>query len=573
MSPDVAADDRVWVVREPPVDPGSLGGELDPLLATLLALRGVSHPRDVRPFLHPQLGDLADPARWTDMSVAAERIAQACLRDETVAVHGDYDADGVASTALAVDFLRRMGLREVVPSLPHRMRDGYGISEARVGNLADAGCKLLLAVDCGATAHKAIAHANERGMDVVVLDHHQLLDGLPPAHAVVNPVREAAPDASLCAAGVVFMAMVAVRRRLRELGFFGRIVEPNLRQYLDLVALATVADMVPLSGANRLLVHHGLNVIAERRRPGIAALLEVSDVHPDAPIDASVCGFRLGPRINAAGRLDDPTRALDLLLSEDRGLAQAGAQDLDEINQQRRKLEEIVLKEAEHSIGADVGERLGLTLMGRGWHPGVLGIVASRLVQRFHRPVLLLAVDGETATGSARSIPGLDLVAALSRGESMLERFGGHAAAAGVSMATTEFDRFKRWFEYEAFADEPEDRWIPRVEVDTVLDVADVTEARARQLAQLMPHGIGNPEPRFLARDVPVRGVRQVRKGAVQLKVGEPPGIAAVAFRPRRPAAEFPERIDMVYSFGMRHFRGLESLQINIHDLRGASDP
>ena len=571
MSRDLGTDERVWVLLEPPVDPGSLGSDLDPLVARLLTLRGVSSPSEVRPFLEPRLGDLADPARWTDMPEAAERIAQACLQGETVAVHGDYDADGVVSTVLAVDFLRAMGLQDVIPSLPHRMRDGYGISEERVGDLADAGCTLLLAVDCGATAHGAIAHANRRGLDVVVLDHHQFRGGLPPAHAVVNPVREEDPDGLLCAAGVVFMALVAVRRRLREAGFFGRLTEPNLRHYLDLVALATVADMVPLSGVNRLLVRHGLTVIAERRRAGIAALLEVADVHPDAPIDASVCGFRLGPRINAAGRLDDPMRALDLLLSDDRGLAIAAAQDLDHINQRRRQLEEIVLKEALQVIGEDIGERRGVTLMGQGWHPGVLGIVASRLVQRFHRPVLLLAADGETATGSARSIPGLDLVAALSRGESMLERFGGHAAAAGVSMATNEFERFQRWFEYEAFADEPADRWSPRVEVDALLDVADVTETLARQLQQLMPHGIGNPEPRFLARSVQVRGVRQVRKGAVQLKVGVAPGIAAIAFRPSLPAAEIPDRIDMVYGFGMRHFRGAESLQITIHDLMAST--
>jgi len=571
VSPDRSTDARRWSVREPPVDPGSLGEGLDPLLARLLTLRGVERPSDVRPFLEPKLSDLADPVSYTDMPVASARLADACVRGESVAVHGDYDVDGVVSTTLAVDFLRKMGLRHVVPSLPHRIRDGYGISAERVENLFAEGCTLLVAVDCGATAHAAISRANELGMDVVVLDHHQLRDGLPPAHAVVNPVREAEPDGVLCAAGVVFMALVDVRRRLREAGFFEQVVEPNLRHYLDLVALATIADMVPLAGANRLLARHGLAVLAERRRPGIAALLEVADVHPDAPIDAAVCGFRLGPRINAAGRLDDPRRALDLLLCQDRGTAMAAAQDLDRINQRRRQLEDLVLKEAEEALGDDVGERRGLTLMGRGWHPGVLGIVASRLMQRFHRPVLLLAGDGDLATGSARSVPGVDLVAALGRGESMLERFGGHAAAAGVSMATSEFERFQRWFETEAFADEPAERWQPAVEVDAELDVADVTEALANQLRRLDPHGIGNPEPRFIARDVPVRGVRQVRKGAVQLRVGASPGIAAIAFRPGRPAAEFPERIHMVYSFGMRHFRGQESLQIQVHEIEPAN--
>jgi len=568
VNADDVNDARRWVVREPPVDPRSLGEQLDPLLARLLALRGVSDPSEVRAFLEPGLADLVDPASLTDMPAASERIARACREDEVVAVHGDYDVDGVVATTLAVDFLRKTGVRQVLPSLPHRMRDGYGISTERVEDLADEGCALLIAVDCGATAHAAILRATELGIDVVVLDHHQLRDGVPPAHAVVNPVREPTADDPQCAAGVVFLTLVDVRRRLRQAGFYEQGTEPNLRHYLDLVALATVSDMVPLCGTNRLLVRHGLGVIAERRRLGIAALLEVADVHLDAPIDAAVCGFRLGPRINAAGRLDDPRLALDLLLCEDRGLAAAAARDLDEINQRRRQLEERVLAEAEKLLGEGVGERRGVALMGRGWHQGVLGIVASRLVRQHHRPVLLLAADGEVATGSARSVPGVDLVEALGRGAAMLQRYGGHAAAAGLSMATDEFERFKAWFEEKAFAGEPADRFRPRIEVDAELDVVDVDDALARRLRQLAPHGIGNPEPRFLARGVEVRGVRQVRKGAVQMRVGPSPGIAAVAFRPGRTAAEFPSRIDMVYSFGMRHFRGRESLQIQVHDLR-----
>ena len=559
----------IWEISEPPIDPSVIGAA--PLLSRLLALRGVTDAAEARRFLDQGLADLLDPTTFTDLEVAAGRLVQACRSGEKVAVHGDYDVDGVVSTALMVEFLRRMGL-EVTASLPHRLRDGYGIAPERVDRFADEGHTLLVVCDCGSTAHAALERARERGLDVVVLDHHRLTDRLPPAIALVNPERDG--DHPLCAAGVVFMTLVDLRRQLRKQEYFREVEEPNLKHYMDLVALATVADMVPLAGVNRLLVRHGLTVLAARRRPGIAALLEVADVHADAPMDTSVCGFRLGPRINAAGRLDDPALALELLLCRDRGRAMEIALELDRINQRRRQLEDLVLQEATEEIEADESalEGRALTLMGDGWHPGVLGIVASRLAQRFHRPALLLARDGEFATGSARSIPGIDLVAALSGGEALLERYGGHAAAAGVSLRCDAFDDFRDWFRHEAFAGEPQDAWTPRLTVDAELGVAEVDEELSRQLGALAPHGIGNPEPRFVARDVPVREVRQVRKGAVQLKVGEPPGIAAISFRPGRPADQIRGRIDLVYSFGMRYFRGIESLQIRIHDLRVADD-
>lgn len=566
-------DPRVWEVREPPGAVADLGRS--PLLTRLLALRGVTDAESARRYLDPQLRDLPDPSSLTDLDAAAERLAAACEAGEHVAVHGDYDVDGIVSTTLLVDFLQRVGRGQVTPSLPNRMRDGYGISVEQVDRLADAGCTLLVTCDCGSTSHAPLERAVQRGMDTVILDHHRLAEELPTAVALVNPERGGGHEdlRSLCATGVVFMTVVALRRTLRNSQYFQEVEEPNLKHYLDLVALATVADMVPLVGANRLLVKVGLQELAYRRRPGIAALLEVSDVAPDAPLTASVFGFRLGPRINAAGRLADPGLALELLLTSDRGRAGVIAADLDRINQRRRQLEDRVLEEALAMVAADpdLSQKRALALMGEGWHPGVVGIVASRVSQRFHRPTLLLAPDGETATGSARSIKGVDLVAALEPGAAMLERYGGHKAAAGVSLRLSRLDEFKDWFEREAFAELPPEPWTPRLLADAEIDVGLVSSELAAELAPMAPHGIGNPAPRFLSRAVPVTGVRQARKGTIQMRVGPPPGVPAVAFRLDRPASSVGRTVDLVFGFGMRFFRGTESLQVTIEDLRNVS--
>ena len=570
MGRTIQLDQRVWEVREPDGPAADLG--CSPLLTRLLALRGVADADAARRFLDPRLSDLPDPCSLTDLGVAAGRLAEACAAGEHVAVHGDYDVDGIVSTTLMVDFLGRVGRGEVTPSLPNRMRDGYGISVEQVDRLADKGCTLLVTCDCGSTSHAPLERARERGLDTVVLDHHRLPAELPPALALVNPERGGNHEdlRSLCATGVVFMTLIDLRRKLRNSQYFQDVEEPNLKHYMDLVALATVADMVPLVGTNRLLVKVGLEELAHRRRPGIAALLEVADVARDAPLSASVFGFRLGPRINAAGRLDDPGLALELLLTTDRGRAGVIAADLDRINQRRRQLEERVLDEAMAMVEADreLSDKRALALMGDGWHPGVVGIVASRVAQRVHRPALLLARDGDIATGSARSIRGVDLVAGLEGGADMLDRFGGHKAAAGVSLQVDRFEAFRAWFEREAFADLPAAPWTPRLLADAEIDVAQIDEELAAELAPLAPHGIGNPAPRFLSRDVPVVGVRQARKGTIQMRVGPAPSVPAVAFRLDRPASSVGHVVDLVYSFGMRYFRGSESLQVTIEDLK-----
>ena len=544
---------------------------MTPLLARLLVLRGIRDPAAARHFLDGGLSGLPRPAHLSDMDAAAARLADACEAGQRVCVHGDYDVDGVVSTALTVDLLRRFGAR-AEPSLPHRLNDGYGISADQVSRYADAGYDLLVCCDCGVTAHAALERARERELDVLVLDHHRLDGALPPAVAVVDPERDGTPHGPLCAAGVSFMVMIALRAQLRERGRFDGASAPNLGRYLDLVALATVADMVPLVDANRLLVRHGLTVLGRRQRIGLRELLDVAGVAQDEPVDAATCGFRLGPRINAAGRLDDPMLALELVLSDDATDARRLAMDLDQLNRRRRILEDRVLDEALAQVTACGGPagRRGLAVMGEGWHPGVLGIVASRLGKRFHRPTVALSLADGLATGSARSIPGVDVVAAIRRAGDLLERCGGHAAAAGLSLRGDRFEAFRERFEGELFADEPEEPWTPTLAVDAELPLDRVNLALAHELQRLAPFGSGNREPLFVAHDTEVRGVRAVRRGAVQMRLGPAPGQPAIAFRLRLPAQRIDRRVDVVFAVTARRYRGEESVQVRVEDLRNA---
>ncbi len=568
-----------WTTAEPPTDPRPLAEALgvSDLIASLLIQRGSADAEDARRFLSAGLSELPDPGALTDMETAAERLADACQQGQRVMVHGDYDVDGVVSTALTYELLRRMGAAAEA-TLPHRTRDGYGISPEQVDGYADAGFDLLVCCDCGVTAHGALERARARGLDALVLDHHRPEDRLPFALAVVDPERdEPGPHGPLCAAGVAFMALAATRRVIRGRGGFEAGREPNLGHYLDLVALATVADMVPLVSTNRLLVRTGLKEIARRRRPGLAALLEVAGTKDDDPVDGSTCGFRLGPRINAAGRLDDPRLAFDLLLTRDPTEARRLARTLDELNSRRRTLEERVFEEALAQVvaageadGEGESDRRGLAAMGEGWHPGVLGIVASRLGQRFHRPVALLGLDGDVAVGSARSIPGVDLLAAIRRTADLLERHGGHAAAAGLALRAEHFEDFRRRFEREAFAGEPQEPWTPSIQVDAELPVAGVDLRLAHELQALAPFGQANPEPLFLDRGVEVRGVRSVRRGAVQLRLGPSPGIPAIAFRLPMAAESIGRSVDLVFAISPHRFRGRENVQIRVVDLRNA---
>jgi single-stranded-DNA-specific exonuclease len=512
-----SATGRRWVWREGDARTGmaiAQRTELPELLGRLLAGRGVV-PEQVATFLEPTLRALLpDPSVLIDMDRAAERLARAVRAGERVAVFGDYDVDGACAGALMVRALRALGC-QVAHYVPHRLQEGYGPNPAAIAGLCDRGATLIVCVDCGIAAHQALAAAEGRA-DVIVLDHHKAEGVPPPVAAVVNPNRLDCPSGlrQLCAAGVAFLACVALHRQLRRAGFFASGAEPPLLDLLDLVALATVCDVMPLTGLNRALVTQGLKVLARRERAGLAALLEVGQMR-DRP-GTHTLGFLIGPRINAAGRIDEPDLGLRLLLCDDPIEARAMAERLDAVNRRRQEVEAEVLTAAFEQAEAQL--RAGhavLLVQGEGWHPGVVGIVAGRIKERFNRPTCVAGVAEGLAKGSGRSVPGLDLGAAVisARQAGLLESGGGHAMAAGFSYRT-ERQAALHAFLNERLAAATELPGAADLVVEGSLTVKAATCELAQQVERLGPFGSGNEEPIFvLSRARVVRADRVGKEG------------------------------------------------------------
>jgi single-stranded-DNA-specific exonuclease len=529
---------RRWVWREADARTGlAIAQRLDvpELVGRLLAARGVG-VEAAADFLEPRLrAMLPDPSCLRDMDRAAERLAQAVRAAEQVAVFADYDADGACAGALMVRVLRDLGV-PATHYVPDRIKEGYGPNAAAIAALCDGGATLIVCVDCGIAAHAALEAARGRA-DVVVLDHHKA-EGPPPAIlATVNPNRLDCDSGlrTLCAAGVCFMAAVALHRVLRRTGFFEGRAEPPLLDLLDLVAIATVCDVMPLTGLNRALVSQGLKLMARRGRPGVAALLEVAGVK-DAP-NAHSLGFGLGPRINASGRIGESDLALKLLLEDDPLEAKAMAEQLDSTNRRRQEVEAEVLgtalSMAERAVAA--GHPVPL-ICGEGWHPGVVGIVAGRVKEKFNRPTLVAGISDGIAKGSGRSVPGIDLGAAIiaARQAGLLETGGGHAMAAGFSFRLEKREALQTFLNERLAraADLPD---AAALVVEGTLSVSAANTVLAEQVGRLAPFGTGNEEPIFALRRARVVRADRVGKegGTIRLFLeGEGGGrLKAVCFR------------------------------------------
>ena len=488
--------------------------DLPELLGRLLSARGVGIEA-AGDFLVPTLRALLpDPSILVDMDAAAERLAAAVRRSETVAVFGDYDVDGACSGALMVRALRQLGC-EVSHYVPDRLKEGYGPNAAAIATLCARGATLIVCVDCGVAAHLALEAAEGRA-EVVVLDHHKAEGPVPRVAAVVNPNRLDCGSGlrHVCAAAVAFLTMVAVHRQLRRAGHFAAREEPRLLDLLDLVALATVCDVMPLTGVNRALVAQGLRVMARRERAGIAALLELAQLR-DAPT-AHTLGFVLGPRINAAGRIDEPDLGLRLLLCDDPVEARAMAERLDVVNRRRQEVEGEVLAAALADAEAQVAAGHPVLLVGReGWHPGVVGIVAGRMKERFNRPACVAGLAAGQAKGSGRSVPGIDLGAAViaARQSGLLDAGGGHAMAAGFTLQADRMAAFHAFLD-ERLARAAELPGAADLAVEGVVGVPAATVDLAQQVERLAPFGAGNEEPVFaLPRARIVRADRVGKEG------------------------------------------------------------
>lgn len=541
-------------------------------VCAVLAVRGLTEVEEAKSFLRPRLEHLHDPAILADGVSAAERIRRAMARGERILVHGDYDVDGICATAVLTRWLRELGA-DVVPFVPHRLRDGYDFSEAGVAAAERAGARLVVTADCGTVAHDAIARAGAAGIDVIVTDHHTVGGTLPPAVAVVNPHRAdcAYPDKGLCGAGLAYKVCELVARAI------GADAAP-LVEYLDLVALATVADLVPLRGENRILVRYGLRRFSHTRVAGVRALLEAAGLVGDE-ITAGRLGFVIAPRINAAGRIGDSADALRLLLTEDRDEATALAAALESTNTRRREEDRRTLDEALDQLEATYEPERdhGVVLAADGWHPGVIGIVASRVVERIHRPVVMVALDGERGRGSARSIPGFHLYEALAECGGHLTRFGGHRQAAGMDLPRAEVGAFRRAFNEAARRRLGAEPPRPTLHPDVELALTDADLQLVHWMGYLGPHGIGNPGPLFLSRGVAIErpsvvGENHLKAAVVQ----ERTRLEAIGFglADRHPVSSFGDAPhDVLFRLERNEWNGRVSAQARLVDLRRSGSP
>ncbi len=539
---------------------------LPPMVCELLVARGHDTLEGAKQFLRPRLEQLHAPSLMLGMDEAVARLARAITSGETILVHGDYDVDGICSTTIMVRVIRHLG-GQAVPFLPHRLADGYDLGTAGVQAAHHAGARVVLTCDCGTSAHDAIATLVAAGIDVIVSDHHLPSRPVPACLAVLNPRQPGCdyPDKDLCAAGVAFKIAVAL---LRALGG----AENVALHLLDLVALATIADVAPLRGENRVLVRLGLKLMPETRHVGLRALLDAAGLDARA-LTAGRVGFILAPRLNAAGRVGHAMRGVDLLLATDPGEANRIARELEEMNRARQELDRATLASARAMADRlDLDETWGVVLGGEGWHPGVIGIVASRLVEDLARPVMLVALADGVGKGSGRSISAFDLHAGLTACQDLLLRFGGHRAAAGITIAADQMAPFAARFNAVAREALTPDDLVPRVRVDAELPLAEVTEDLEALLRHFEPFGIGNPAPVLAARGVRLAAApRIVGQGGLKLQLAREGGaLEAIGWGmgDLAPSLAPSATLDVAFRLERDTYRGASRLVARLADVR-----
>ena len=540
---------------------------LPAVLCQLLVQRGYGDVDSAKRFLRPRLDQIGDPYQLLGMSAAVERIVRAVRSSETILVHGDYDVDGMCSTALLTRALRQLGAI-VIPFIPHRLTDGYDLTDAGVHAAVAAKAHLVLTADCGTSAIPAIASLNAAGIDVIVSDHHLPGGPLPECVAILNPKQPActSPDKDFAAVGIAFKLALAVTRAMGA-------NENYVYTLLDLVALATVADLAPLRGENRVLVKYGLKLMSETGNAGLRALIRASGLE-GKPLTAGRIGYILAPRLNAVGRLGNAMRGVELLLTDDPGEANEIARELEELNQRRQSLDRTTLDEAMRLVDAiDLDQTYGLVIAKQGWHAGVIGIVASRIVEQVSRPVVMVALEGELGKGSGRSIHAFDLHAGLSECREHLVRFGGHRAAAGITVRTEFVPTLQERFNCVARQQLTAGDLVPEQRIDLEVSADDLTDDLEKMLQYFEPHGLGNPTPTLALRgariDSPPKRIGSTDgvRTAVSCDRG---AITAIGWRlgDRARLLDPAQPVDLAFRLDRDDYRGADRLQINLIDVR-----
>ena len=568
-----------WTHTPPPegdVEALSRHADVSRVLAELLLRAGITAPEAATAFLEPALSGLHDPFLLPNVAEATDRLCRAIAAREDIIVLGDYDVDGVSSTALLVMVLRSFGLnpRFVVP---RRSEDGYGLSRSAIDRALEAGRpSLFIALDCGTNSLEESRYLRGLGIEVMIIDHHRSKEGVVADGILINPhvaggERPAAETwLHLCTVGLVFKLCHGLLKRLRQdnhpVAF--RI---KLRDHLDLVAMGTIADLVPLVGENRILARNGLRILEQTQRPGLRALMEVSAVRPEQGITPTDISFRLGPRINASGRLADAALSVELLLSDDVAFCQETARQLDAFNRERQDIERIITEEAETLIETHFSSHAGIVLFADNWHPGVVGIVAGRVTRKYNRPCVVLGNEGEFAKGSGRSVDGVNLVEVLARCAENLSSWGGHPMAVGVALPKVHVATFRERFAEAVRTHVGGDIAEARLDLAAWLTPEQITERLMDELESLHPFGQGNAEPIFGVRGVVLRSLPEVFKEQhfrFSFDDGHERRLHGVAWKMAHRLPPVRKPIDLAVELKWNHFNGRKLLQLGLIDWR-----
>jgi single-stranded-DNA-specific exonuclease len=563
-----------WKLR--PAVPHTIKQKLDhlhPVLLQVLYNRGLQEKNHIQAFIEGQYLESTDPFLLPDMEKAVARIGQAIEREETIVVYGDFDADGVTSTVLLTEALRGLGLsrQHAQPYIPDRIDEGYGLNEEALTTLKEEKkADLVITVDCGIRSIREVEHANQIGLDMIITDHHSLGSKMPPALAVINPKRidSTYPETMLAGVGIAYKLAQALMQSFPEL------VQFEESSLLDLVALGTVADLAPLQGENRKLVMEGLTVLNKCQRPGLDALARVSGLKPGS-MSAESIAFALGPRINAAGRLSHAYDAAKLLALNNFLMAHEQAQKLNALNRERQRITAQLTKEAEEKIDPEAPL---LFAADSGFLPGVVGLVASRLTEKYYRPSIIIEQGEAESRGSCRSIPEFDITDALDQVQDLLVRHGGHAQAAGFTINNENLSEFQRRMTEIAANELAGKELYPTLVIDAEVDLLDIDWALLNVLEDLEPTGEANDKPIFMSHNVQVYSHRAVGtdKAHLQLEVGDVDGrtkLRCIAFRQGAWAGSLPERVDLAYMLGVNEWNGRKTLQLMVQDIQAAKPP
>jgi single-stranded-DNA-specific exonuclease len=541
--------------------------------AQVLANRGILNRQTLSSFLSPKLADLSDPMTMKDMDEAVAIILKVLENREPVTIYGDFDADGFTATALLCNFFSGLGA-STSHYIPDRLLEGYGLHTGALKKIAAKGPGVMITVDCGTSDQEQIALAQTWGLKVVVTDHHQVPKDFTPSCPVVNPYRSGSdfPFKHLAGVGVAFFLAVALRAALREKRWFERKPEPDLKDYLDLVALGTVADMVPLVDQNRILVKSGLEKIRHSRWPGIKALAEVAGLSMRT-ISSSDLAYRLAPRLNASGRMGETEMGVMALTTQQAALAGELAEKLEIMNTERRLIEQRIMEEIETTMISKMSlkNRRTILVAGKGWHRGVLGIIASRLTDRYHRPALVLNIDNGTAAGSGRSIPGFNLYRALTGLSHLLKRYGGHKHAAGLALEASSIEPLASGLEMLAREEIRDEDLYPSIEVDAETSLSEIDLESTRRLLALSPFGPGNPEPLLYAGPCEVVDSRVVGERHLKLKVRQNGNILeAIGFGLAANPCARHTLVNLVFTPDINQWQGRETPQLRVIDMEPA---